>query len=220
MERNVKDYRRDIPFLTASEEDLQRAVQIIRHGGVIGYPTETVYGLGGLATDDGVISKIIGLKGREAGIPMLILVPDPAYVYSLVREMTENASLLIRRFWPGPLTLVFDSKAGLPVRLTGKDGGIGIRVSSDPVCQRLLAILQGPIVSTSANPAGERPACSAGEVAGYFGSGIDAVVDGGNRNRGIPSTVIDIRSIPVKLLRTGAVGVSEIEKVIGDSLET
>jgi L-threonylcarbamoyladenylate synthase len=218
MGRSMTTSKLGIQFLTASEEDLYRAAEIIRRGGVIGYPTETVYGLGGLTTDARIISKIINLKGRGQGNPMLILVPDTAYVPLLVSGISENASLLMHRFWPGPLTLVFNSKAGLPVHLTGRDRSIGIRLSSDPVCRRLLAILECPIISTSANPSGEKPAHSAGEVAGYFRSGIDAVVDGGIRNRNIPSTVIDIRSTPARILRIGAVEASEIKQVIGDSL--
>ena len=198
--------------------EIRKAAEILKAGGVIGYPTETVYGLGGLARRADVVSRIRRLKGRQAGKPMLILIPDEASIASLSDSdhLSTDVQGLMKQFWPGPLTLVFKAKEGLPPNLTGGRDGIGIRVSSDPICQQLFRECPFPIISTSANPSGQSPARSAGEVERYFGDHLDMILDGGIRSQGMPSTVIDTRSIPMTLVREGAISISHIQSCIGD----
>ena len=196
--------------------EVKKAAALLKRGGVIGYPTETVYGLGGHAINAGVVSRIQRMKGREDNKPMLILIPDNTFILSVADSISEQAFVLMEQFWPGPLTLVFKAIDGLPTGLTGKDGGIGLRISSDPVCQELLTYFRAPIISTSANFFNHPPARSAEEVESYFKDHLDAILDGGERNLNAPSSVIDVRSRPAKLIRQGAIELSLIQSYIGE----
>jgi L-threonylcarbamoyladenylate synthase len=196
--------------------ELDQASEIIQRGGVIGYPTETVYGLGGIATNPEVVTRIQRLKGRRSGHPMLILIPDSAYLSDVAEDIPEDATKMMHCFWPGPLTLIFQAKSIFPNGLTGKDGGIGIRVSSDPICRELFKFMKDPLISTSANPSDLPPARSAEAVRQYFKDRVDAVIDGGPRNRNAPSTVIDVRVRPARLIRRGSIKMSRIQSVVGE----
>lgn len=200
------------------KNELHEAVHILNSRGVIAYPTETVYGLGGLISEPDIVSRIRDLKGREDTKPMLILIPDEAYLFPIVEFIHPKASLLMRQFWPGPLTLIFKIKGYLPEDLIGKNGGVGIRISSDTLCQELLSIFQAPLISTSANPSGKPPARSCNEVVEYFGNLLDGIIDDGVRNKTMPSTVLDVRSEPFKLIRPGAITEGSIEKTIGEMI--
>ena len=206
--------------LNVSENNLMKVSELLKSNGVIGYPTETVYGLGCIPDDAEAVARIIRLKQRDDKHPMLILIPDQSFLSSIVYDVSEAAFQLMDRFWPGPLTLIFKAQTAFPASLTGPDGSIGLRISSDPVCQDLMMRVKKPIVSTSANPGGMAPARSASEVFRYFGSQIDIILDGGVRNRNRPSTVLDIRTTPAKLLRKGAVKSADIGQVIGAVIET
>jgi L-threonylcarbamoyladenylate synthase len=191
-------------------------VKLLLRGGVIGYPTETVYGLGGDATLGFVVQRVCQLKGRHFGKPLLVLVSDEEAVSSVAADIPEKARTLMDRFWPGPLTLIFEAKPTLPRPLTGEQRRVGVRVSSDPVCRAILKQFQKPLVSTSANTEGRRPASTAEEVLRYFGETVDLIVDGGRRGLMVPSTLLDVSEDPPHLLRRGAVAVRDIERVIGE----
>jgi L-threonylcarbamoyladenylate synthase len=200
-----------------SLRNIEAAGEIIRRQGIIGYPTETVYGLGGAVLDQ-VAERIQRIKKRDRK-PMLILIPDSDSLSLLVRGIGEGVWPLINAFWPGPLTLVFQARSGPPGQLIGPDGGIAVRRSPDPVCQQLLALVGQSIISTSANVSGHPPARTAQQVREYFGSQIDGVLDGGPRNTSEVSTVLDVRSCPFKLLREGAVSRSSLVDVAGDCFD-
>lgn len=200
------------------KNELHEAVRILNSGGVIAYPTETVYGLGCLISKPDAVSRIRDLKGRDDKKPMLILIPNETFLFPIVEFIHPKASLLMRQFWPGPLTLIFKIEEHLPEDLIGKDGGVGIRVSSDSICQELLSFSQAPLISTSANTSGKSPARSCDEVIEYFGNLLDGVIDGGVRNKTHPSTVLDVRSEPFRLIRPGAIPAEIIEKVIGEMI--
>ncbi|MFC1568869.1 L-threonylcarbamoyladenylate synthase [bacterium] len=204
--------------LIVGEDKIEKAVDVLRRGGVIGYPTETVYGLGGMAINTKVISRIQSIKGRQFHKPMLILVPDEQFISDLTdqEDIPDDVRLLMKHFWPGPLTLIFKAKNGLPKGLTSDDGGIGVRISSDPICQDLLERCRAPIISTSANPANQPPARTADDVRRYFKDHLDIILDGGVRNMNEPSTVIDVRSMPARLIRQGAIEVFLIKSTIGE----
>jgi len=202
--------------LMLTMREIEKALSILKQGGVIAYPTETVYGLGSVATNARAVSRIQRLKGRWNHKPMLILIPDLSFLSLVAEGIPEYISPIIQKFWPGPLTLIFKATHGLPQALTGEDSSIGVRISSDPVCQKLLDYLKAPIVSTSANPSDQPPARSAEEVHAYFHNELDAVLDGGFRDTNAPSTVIDMRFRPAVLLRRGAIDVSDIQSFIGE----
>ena len=187
-----------------SDRLIDEIVELLDNGGVIGYPTETVYGLGGDATNEKVIRRIHVLKGRATNKPMLVLVGRVEQVLPLVYEIPDHAKPLVESCWPGPLTMIFKASPKLSEWLVSKDQKIGIRISSDPFCRRLLEIFQKPLVSTSANPSGKKPAQSALEVKAYFGRALNLIVDGGERNNPKTSTILDITQYPPLFIREGA----------------
>jgi L-threonylcarbamoyladenylate synthase len=204
------------------EELMRDAADLVLRGGVIGYPTETVYGIGGDPTDTGVIGRIHALKGRSERKTFLLLVGSGTELSEYVEDMPEPAARLMEAFWPGPVTLIFRASAKLPAALTGPDRRIGFRISPDPVCAVLLRALAMPLISTSANPTGKPPARSARETLRYFPRGLDALIDGGDRPESMPSTVVDVtRAVPL-LMRAGPVSAETIRSVTGklDERET
>jgi L-threonylcarbamoyladenylate synthase len=197
------------------EELMREAADLVLRGGVVGYPTETVYGIGGDPTDTGVIRRIHSLKGRSERKSFLLLAGSGTELSAYVEDVPEAAVRLMDAFWPGPVTLIFRASPRLPAALTGPDKKIGFRISPDPVCAALLRALGMPLISTSANPTGKPPARSAQETLRYFPGGLDAVIDGGERPESMPSTVVDVtRSVPL-LMRAGPVSAETIRSVTG-----
>ncbi len=192
------------------------AAGLLRDGGVIGYPTETVYGVGGDARSAEAAGRIFRLKKRESGKPVPLLVASAEEIDSLIGRCPKTAPALMKAFWPGPLTLVFEAMPELPEMITGGTGRVAVRVSSDPVVRALLALARLPLISTSANPSGETPACSAKDLLHYFPEGLDAVLDGGKRCRRPPSTVLDISQDPPVVVRAGAVSSEALRSIIGE----
>jgi L-threonylcarbamoyladenylate synthase len=202
------------------ESIFDRIAELFGRGGVIGYPTETVYGLGGDAANETAVHRLSELKGRGTRKQFLCLIYNRERLYPIVDRVSEKAEKLMDVFWPGPLTLIFPASEKLPELLRGRSGKIGIRVSSDPVCQKLTEKYSNPIVSTSANRSGLNPARSAKEVVAAFGDGLDIILDGGTRNRLNPSTVVDVVEDLPRVIRRGAISVEQIKKVIGDLFES
>jgi L-threonylcarbamoyladenylate synthase len=194
--------------------DPGEAADLIRRGGVLIYPTETVYGLGAGACNAAAIERIARIKGTAAEAAYLLLVRDIEQIRQYARIFPAAAERLARRFWPGPLTLILPAKDGLPPRLVGAGGGVGVRISSHPWCQELLSRLECALVSTSANFSGQPAAAVGADLDPSLKAAVDLVVDGG-RLRGRASTVLDLCSDPPRLLREGEVSGVEIEAVIG-----
>ena len=195
---------------------IDEAVTLLENGEVIAYPTETVYGLGADAQSEKAIEDIHKLKGRKFQKDFLVLVASELDIIPLVREITPAAKELIKQFWPDPLTLIFEMKTDSPQAVISRSGRLGIRISPDPLCQKLLKKFSKPLISTSANIEGEKPAQSAQEVYDYFGDNIKLILDGGPRKTSVPSTVLDVTVTPPKILRQGSVQKAEIMKFIGD----
>ncbi len=158
------------------QKHIHKAVEICLKGGVIAYPTETVYGLGGDPLRLDVIERIEQLKGRGQEKTFLLLVSSRVQWSAYVESIPSFAIPLIKKFWPGPLTLIFPASRILPFRLTGEKGTIGLRASPDPICQALVDLFGKPLISTSANPSGKPPARSAREVLEYFPQGLDLIL--------------------------------------------
>ncbi|MCJ7813000.1 L-threonylcarbamoyladenylate synthase [bacterium] len=196
-------------------ESIEKIIETLQGGGIIGYPTETVYGLGGDAMNEQVVEQIYQLKGREVRYPFPLFIDQREDVYLLTRSISPRAETLMTRFWPGPLTLVFDASPSLPQVLTGKECKVGLRISSDPICRAILKRYHKLLISTSANLSGEKPAQSASQVLKYFRDQVNLIVDGGERRSGVPSTVVDVSGTCLRIIREGMITKDEIEKVIG-----
>jgi L-threonylcarbamoyladenylate synthase len=186
-------------------EKIAEAVRILLGGGVATFPTETFYGLGADARNEAAVEKIFRIKGRDFRNPIALIVADDQEVSLLVEEIPATAIILMKTFWPGPLTLIFRAAPSVSSRLTGGTGKIGIRVSSHPVARLLAAGLAGPLTATSANLSGEPECSSAYAVIRTLGDLPDAVIDGGLTPGGAGSTILDVTVSPPRILREGAI---------------
>jgi L-threonylcarbamoyladenylate synthase len=196
--------------LKADSRGIEKVSQIILQGGVVAFPTETFYGLGADALDSKALQKVFQIKGREDKKPLLLLVADRTWLPGLVKKISPPAQRLMERFWPGPLTLVFEASPHLPPMLTANTGKVGVRISSHPVAQALVQAVGRAITATSANVAGQPSASLASEVFQALGKQVDAVLDGGQTAGGLGSTVLDVSGILPKIIRQGAVARTEL----------
>lgn len=188
---------------------------MLRDGGIIVYPTETVYGIGCLAGNVEGIERIAEMKRSPDETTYLVLIRDAEQMSRYAVRIPDLAKNLAKRFWPGPLTLVLPARAGLHPRLVGSSGGIGMRVSANRWCQALMAALDDALISTSANLSGYASAASLMELDQQVGNEVDLVIDGGILP-GDASTLVDLTSTSPKLIREGAVKADEIRALIGD----
>jgi L-threonylcarbamoyladenylate synthase len=191
-------------------EAVGRAAEFIRGGGVVAYPTETVYGLGASALHEAALEQIYRLKRRQRHKPLSILIDDPHELEGLVRAIPTRARALMARFWPGPLTLLFLAAGHLPSTLTGGGGKLGVRVSSHPVARELVRAVGAPITATSANRSGA-PSCRTGEeVLSQLGGQLEFILDGGLTSASEGSTIADVTVEPPKIVRVGAIAADEL----------
>jgi len=210
-----------VPFTTPAEAGaaIPDIVRHLRAGGLLAYPTETVYGLGSRPlTPD--VQALAALKGRAAGKPFLLLVSSREMAEAQGLAFTESARALARAFWPGPLTLVLPGGGGrLPDLLRGPEGGIAVRWTSHPLIVALVAELGEPLTSTSANLPGSAPAPGAEAVLRDFrdavGAGQLLVLDGGVLGNRPPSTVVDCTGSAPRVIRQGAVSLAELRAGAG-----
>lgn len=193
-----------------SPQSLISAVEILRAGGVVVYPTETFYGLGVDALNQKAIKKVFTIKGRSFAQPLLILIPEQDYLPRYVTEVSEKARRLMEHFWPGPLTMVFSASPQLPSILTAGTKKIAIRISPHPIARALTSAFAGPLTSTSANISGEQSPATAQEVFLHLGGMIDLIIDGGKTPGQMPSTIVDVTFSPPQLVREGVIPFSEI----------
>ena len=194
---------------------LQDAAAILRRGGLVAFPTETVYGLGAHALDAAAVRRIFAAKGRPAFNPLIVHVPDVAAAKMLVTAWPEVADRLTARWWPGPLTLVLPKAATVPDEVTAGRDSVAIRMPAHPVARALLATVGLPIAAPSANRFTELSPVTAAQVARSLGDGVDLILDGGQTSVGIESTVIDCTTTPPTLLRPGTISRPELEAVVG-----
>jgi len=199
-----------------SEEDvIFGAVNRLKGGGIIAYPTETFYGLGVDAANELAVEKIFTVKGRDFKNPVALIIHRHYNISSIVRDIPRAAERLMQTFWPGALTILFNASDKLSPLLTAETGKIGLRVSSHPVAEKISAALNQPLTATSANLSG-RPECTlASQVMEQIGYKIDAVLDFGKTPGGKPSTLIDVTTTPPVILREGAISIKTIGKFVG-----
>jgi L-threonylcarbamoyladenylate synthase len=193
---------------------IRQAVAVLKRGGLVAFPTETVYGLGADASNPAAVARIFEVKGRPSKHPVIVHIGDAGQLERWAREIPEAASKLAARFWPGPLTLVLKRAPGVGDGLTGGQDTIGIRVPGHPVALELLRQFGGGIAAPSANKFGRISPTTAEHVREDLGNEVDLILDGGPCEIGIESTIVDLsRDRPV-LLRPGRVSAEEIEATL------
>jgi len=199
---------------------IHRGVEILRAGGVIAYPTETLYGLAADARNKEAVERIFAIKGRAFDKPIPLIIGNREALSPLVSKIPERFKGLINLFWPGPLTLIFHASGRVSSRLTSNTGKIGIRLSSSEIARSLSTLLHGAITATSANISGEVGMSSPEEVSHTMGNHIDALIDGGTTAGGPGSTVLDITCDPPLVLREGDIPSSVILQAIPHGLHS
>jgi len=177
----------------------------LNSGGVVAYPTDTFYGLGADPQNPHAVRKLFSIKNRPANQPILLLISDPAEVRRWAAEITPEAKRLMRLFWPGPLTLIFNANDKVLPELTAGAGTIGLRVPGNELTRRLLAYLGTALTGTSANISGGKNPDSAAEIVKDLGEKIDLILDAGKTAGGKPSTLVDVTRGKIHIIREGAI---------------
>ena len=190
------------------------AAQVVLDGGVVAFPTETVYGLGANALDEKAVGRVFEIKGRSPDKPLIVLVRNRRELKALVREFSPSAKVLMDRFWPNGLTLVLEASPKVPGEVLGGGSTIGLRISGNRVVRALLDLARVPLTASSANLAGHLPPVTAQEVQEQLGDRVDLILDGGKASLATPSTILDVRQEPATLLRQGRVPLAEIRRVV------
>lgn len=194
---------------------LARALEVLRRGGLVAFPTESFYGLAADIGHEAALRSLYVAKGRNSSEPLLILVDGAAAAEGLAQRVSPLARRLMRVFWPGGLTLVFDADPSVSRLLTAGTGKIGIRWSSHPLAAALPAGLGGPVTGTSANRSGSPPCVDAREVVAQLEGRVDLILDGGRTAGLAPSTVLDVSGDAPRILREGMISEEALMKVIG-----
>ncbi len=197
-----------------SNEQFEQAVKVLKEGGVVGFPTETYYGLGVDIFNEQAVHSLFHLKKRDYSKPILVLISDLNMLSGIVSEVPSMYENLMEHFWPGPLTLIFPASANLSSLITGSTNTVGVRISPHPVAAELCRRWGRPLTATSANLSGSSPAASAGEVAEIFSDRIDYVVDGGKTPGNKCSTVVGMDENGLCLIRPGQVEFREIKATL------
>lgn len=206
----------DIPCVRGHEEEIQEAAQIIRKGGLVAIPTETVYGLGADALNETAVAGIYAAKGRPSDNPLILHLPGAHWLDRYCEHVPQTAYELAERFWPGPLTMILPRKDNVPDRTTGGLHTVGVRCPDHPVTLAIIQAAGVPIAAPSANTSG-RPSCTnAQDVLEDMNGKIDAIVDGGPCSVGVESTILDLTVTPPQLLRPGGMPLEALKEVVGE----
>ncbi len=209
----TKLYR--IPKVAGYEKEINEAADVIRQGGLLAIPTETVYGLGADALNEEAVRSIFEAKGRPSDNPLIIHVPGSEWLECYCRQVPQTAYDLAEAFWPGPLTMILSRDPIVPNRTTGGLDTVGVRCPAHPVTLAIIAAAGVPIAAPSANTSG-RPSCTnAEDVLEDMNEKIPAIVDGGPCQVGVESTILDLTVTPPQLLRPGGIPLEALESVVG-----
>ena len=207
-----------ILFTENTKENIEKAAEIIRRGGLLGIPTETVYGLGANALNADACRRIYEAKGRPQDNPLIIHVPDASWLSRYCEKVPESAYSLAEAFWPGPLTMILPKKEIVPYRTTGGLETVGVRCPNHPVTLPENAAADVPIAAPSGNTSGRPSPTSAADMLEDMDGKIDGIFDGGPCGVGVESTIIDLTCQPPRLLRAGGLPLEELERVLGTVL--
>ncbi|MEM0000889.1 MAG: L-threonylcarbamoyladenylate synthase [Desulfurococcaceae archaeon] len=197
---------------------LAKAAEILRRGGIVAFPTETVYGLGAVVFNEEAVKKIFWAKLRPPDNPLIIHVCDVNMLNEVAVDIPDKARRLMEAFWPGPLTLILPRHPRVPKIVTSGLDTVAVRMPAHPVALGLIRETRAPIAAPSANLAGKPSPTSAEHVIRDLYNRIDAIIDAGETVHGVESTIIDILAEPPVLLRPGAYAVEDIEKVLGEKI--
>lgn len=199
-------------IIGATADNVLAASRIVKDGGLVVYPTDTVYGLGCDPFNIKGVKRIFRVKGeRRKPLPVLASSIDSVEKIAFV---SQEAKKIAKWFWPGPLTFVVPKKPTLPDIVTCELNSVGVRVPKHDVALQLISLSNGLLVGTSANKTGEKPSRTAHEAAQQLGEEVDVILDGGPATLGVPSTVVDLTSKKLRILREGPIGFKEISEVI------
>jgi len=200
--------------------DARVAADVLRSGGLVGLPTETVYGLAALATDTDAVRRVFAVKGRPADHPLIVHLPDVTHAARWADPVPEALAPLAAALWPGPLTVVVRAAAHVPAEVTGGRPTVALRVPAHPLALEVLALLDDGVAAPSANRFGRvSPTCAADVVADLDGD-VDLVLDGGPCAVGVESTIVDLTGDVPEVLRTGAVSAAALERIVGGEVRS
>jgi L-threonylcarbamoyladenylate synthase len=197
-------------------KNIIKAVTLLKKGGAVVFPTETVYGLGALAFNKKAVKKIFKIKGRPGDNPLIVHIGDIKQLNRLTDEIPPESKKLIQKFWPGPLTLVFKKRKKVPSIVTAGLKTVAVRMPSHPIALRLLKILNEPVAAPSANRSGRPSPTRYLDVVQELGDRADFILDGGNSKHGLESTVLDVTKKPFRVLRHGSISEETLKKICPD----
>ncbi|MBR6413029.1 MAG: threonylcarbamoyl-AMP synthase [Oscillospiraceae bacterium] len=202
-------------LLSTTEQDLERAAELIRAGGLVAIPTETVYGLGANGLDAAAVEKIFLAKGRPQDNPLILHIHDASQLPDFCREIPDAAWKLAERFWPGPLTMVLPVADAVPKTTTAGLDTVGVRCPDNDATREIIRLAGVPIAAPSANTSGKPSTTTAAHVLHDMDGKIAAIVDGGPCRVGVESTIVDLTGPMPRLLRPGGIGPEALEQVLG-----
>lgn len=197
---------------------IDRALAALNAGELVVYPTETFYGLGADASSPRALERLFAIKRREPDKPVALIVADLAMARQIVAEIPAAALRLAHKFWPGPLTIILPARSGIHAALLGRDGGVGLRVSSHPIAHELVRRLGRPLTATSANLAGEPPADSIEQARAAFGDKIAVYLEGGRLGLTAASTVVAFDGSRPNVLRVGPISEAQIAAALNSEV--
>lgn len=201
-------------------DTIDEAIDALRAGELVVYPTETLYGIAADPFSKSALSRLFEVKGREAAKTVALIAADAVSALSLSREVSPVARRLADSFWPGPLTLVLPARTDIAPELVGPGGGVGVRVSPHPIAHALASGLGRPITATSANRAGKPPARTLAEARKALGDKVKVFLEGGTLGASAPSTVVEVKDSEWRIIREGAVSSAQIAIALaGEALE-
>ncbi|HEY4211453.1 MAG TPA: L-threonylcarbamoyladenylate synthase [Steroidobacteraceae bacterium] len=205
-----------VKVVRATQVEIETAVQALRDGELVAFPTETVYGLGANAQNPAAVRKIFEAKGRPESHPVIVHLDSPRFLHRWVRDVPDVATKLAERFWPGPLTMVMQRAANVHDIVTGGQDTVAIRVPQHPMAQQLLTAFGGGIAAPSANRYGRLSPTRAEHVRDELGDAVKVILDGGESQIGLESTIVAFEGSTVRLLRPGAVTAGQIRQVVAE----
>ncbi len=203
-------------IVAVNQTSLDQAADILRNGGLVAFPTETYYGLAVDPRQSRALERLFQVKRRRKQLPILVLVSETNQIPLLVRDVPLIFQRLIKRFWPGPLTLVCPARSALSPLLTGNTGTVGLRQSPNETANQLIRTFGNPITATSANISGFAAAVTADGVARIFFDAIDLILDGGTTPGGRASTLVGIQGSSLHCLREGTIPFAEVQACLAN----
>jgi L-threonylcarbamoyladenylate synthase len=199
-----------------TEQKLQQAAEILKRGGLLGIPTETVYGLGANGLNETAVANIFKAKGRPQDNPLILHIPDVGWLDRYCEDIPESAYTLANKFWPGPMTIILKRKPIVPDVVTAGLDTVGMRCPAHALCRKIIAAADVPVAAPSGNTSGRPSPTTAAHMLEDMDGKIDAIMEGGPCCVGVESTIIDLTCTPPRLLRPGGITLEQLREVLGE----